>query len=75
MELPKQGNVYVGDNQGNRIEKFDSNGRFLGQWGSQGSGDGQFGYVFKLAVDKDGNVYVTSDGGYDRLQKFSPVAK
>jgi hypothetical protein len=39
-----------------------------------GGGDGQFNYVFKLTVDKDGNVYVTSDGGFDRLQKFKPVS-
>lgn len=71
----RQGNVYVGDNQGNRIEKFDGNGKFLGKWGSLGDGDGQFDYVFKLTVDKDGNVYVSSDGGFDRIQKFKPVSQ
>jgi DNA-binding beta-propeller fold protein YncE len=36
-------NVYVGDfGENNRIQKFDSNGNFLGKWGTTGSGDGQF---------------------------------
>ena len=26
----------------NRVEKFDSNGNYLTQWGSYGSGNGQF---------------------------------
>jgi uncharacterized repeat protein (TIGR01451 family) len=44
--------------------------RFLRLWGSQGTGDGQFGsYPYGVAVDATGNVYV-SDRGNDRIQKF-----
>jgi hypothetical protein len=64
----------VGDNLGNRVEKFDGIGTFLGQFGSTGVVDGAFGYVLQVTVDGQGNIYVTSDGDSDRLQKFKPVA-
>lgn len=42
---------------------------YVDQWGSQGSGDGQFESPQDIAVDKDGNVYVT-DSMNNRVQKF-----
>ena len=42
---------------------------FLLQWGSKGTGSGQFDGPGSVAVDDDGNVYVT-DVGNDRVQKF-----
>jgi hypothetical protein len=43
---------------------------FLLQWGSVGSGNGQFGYPRGVAIDPSGNVYV-ADTGNDRIQKFN----
>ncbi len=40
------------------------------QWGSQGSGNGQFDEPVGVAVDNGGNVYVT-DMGNDRVQVFN----
>lgn len=34
------GNVYVADSGNNRIQKFDSIGKFIATWGSSGSGNG-----------------------------------
>ena len=51
-----------------RVQKFDTNGNYLGQWGSHGTGDGQFTYsAFGIATDPAGNVYV---GDSTRIQKF-----
>ncbi len=50
-----------------RVQKFDSNGNFITQWGSLGSGDGQFSAPKDVAVDKSNNVYVVD---YNRVQKF-----
>ncbi len=36
------GNVYVADVFNRRIQKFDSTGTYLTQWGCLGTGDGQF---------------------------------
>jgi DNA-binding beta-propeller fold protein YncE len=43
---------------------------FLLQWGSQGSGEGQFDGPAGVAVDSSGNVYVT-DFNNHRIQKFT----
>ncbi len=44
-------------------------GRFILQWGSQGSAAGQFEEPVDVAVDGEGNVYV-ADLGNKRVQKF-----
>jgi DNA-binding beta-propeller fold protein YncE len=69
-----QGNIYVMDTNNARVQKFDSQGNFLLMWGSEGSGEGQFGDILnpregRLAVDTLGNVYVI-DLKNSRLQKF-----
>ncbi|MEZ4705573.1 MAG: choice-of-anchor Q domain-containing protein [Caldilineaceae bacterium] len=44
-------------------------GQYLFQWGSPGSGDGQFADPYGVALDAAGNVYVV-DSGNSRIQKF-----
>jgi len=78
MATDKFNNIYVNDPQegpngsGNpRVQKFDTNGNFITKWGSYGSGEGQFKDPEHLAVDSDGNVYV-SDKANNNIQVFSP---
>jgi hypothetical protein len=40
-----------------RIQKFDSNGGYLAQWGSTGIGNGQFNFPQGVARDGQGNCY------------------
>ncbi len=42
-----------------RIQKFSTDGKFLMKFGSSGSGEGQFNRPSGMAVDKDGDIYVT----------------
>ena len=42
VAVDSSNNVYVADAYNNRVEKFDGNGNYLTQWGSYGSGNGQF---------------------------------
>ena len=67
----RAGNIYIADGIGNtnRVAKFDKDGRFIRQWGSTGSENGQFNGVKSLAVDAQGNVYV-ADAGNKRIQVF-----
>jgi hypothetical protein len=67
----RAGNIYIADGIGanNRIAKFDKDGRFLKQWGSTGSADGQFNGVKALAIDAQGNVYA-ADAGNKRIEVF-----
>ena len=75
MAFDSNDNLYVVDNlegsgtPSSRVQKFDSNGNYLTQWGSQGTNDGQFDTPKQIAVDTNDNVYV-ADEGNDRVQVF-----
>lgn len=72
------GNVYIADSGNDRIQKFDSDGNFLLQFGSFGSantaiiGDkpGKFSFPSDVTVDSSGNIYV-ADEENKRVQKFN----
>ena len=51
------------------ITDLAPDGSFLGTWGSEGTGPGQFLVPTGIAVDADGNIYV-ADEGRDDIQKF-----
>jgi hypothetical protein len=67
----KAGNIYIADGIGNtnRVAKYDKDGKFIRQWGSTGSENGQFNGVKSLAIDAQDNVYV-ADLGNKRIQVF-----
>ncbi|MDO8673004.1 MAG: TIGR03663 family protein [Dehalococcoidia bacterium] len=73
VAVDRQGNIFVMDSLNRRIQKFDANGKFLAQVGSEGSGDGEFmpntGGAWGIAVDAEGFVYV-ADTWNHRIQKF-----
>jgi DNA-binding beta-propeller fold protein YncE len=63
------GNVYTV--VGNGIQYFTADGSYLGAWGEEGSGDGQFNGPYGAAVaPQTGNVYV-ADTFNDRIQYFT----
>ncbi len=74
VDVDGQSNVYVTVASQNRIEKFDSTGKFLTQWGSKGAGDGQFDSPSYITTDAAGNIYV-SDTGNNRIEKFDGAGK
>jgi sugar lactone lactonase YvrE len=68
----KQGNIFVSDGYTNhRVVKYDKNGRFVRQVGSEkaGSEPSQFNTPHGIAVDGEGNVYV-ADRANHRMQVF-----
>ena len=74
VALDGDGNVYVADYQGHRIQVFNSEGNFLRKWGSEGSEDGQFYRPWGVAIDNDDNVYVAdwnnTDCSNNQIQFF-----
>jgi sugar lactone lactonase YvrE len=57
--------------QNGRIVRYDEDGKFLSEFGSVGSGPGQFDLVHGIAVDKEGRIY-TADRTNNRIQVFTP---
>jgi tripartite motif-containing protein 71 len=72
VAVDSTGNVYVVDNNNNRIQKFTSDGEFITKWGFSGSRSGQFMLRVPsgLAIDSSNNVYVTDQNNH-RIQKFT----
>ena len=60
--------VYVADSGNNRIERFNLEGGEPMQWGSYGSGPGQFSYPRGVAANES-EVIVTDDDNH-RIEKF-----
>ena len=73
------GNIWVADQGGNRMEEFSATGTYEGQIGcsgtsacSGGNGNGQFEVPYDSAIDASGNLWVVDCGGVnDRVEEFS----
>ena len=70
MALAPDGSLWVADSGNHRVEHFSSAGAYLGQFGSEGTGNGQFSSVSSVAVDAEGNVWV-ADASRGRVQEFN----
>ncbi|MEZ4767872.1 MAG: hypothetical protein R2844_05535 [Caldilineales bacterium] len=63
-----QGTRYVPLAFQNLVFKMDEDNQVIGQWGSQGAGNGQFDTPMLLVIDSQDGVYVSDHTG--RIQKF-----
>lgn len=63
------GDVYVADTENDRVQKFDSKGKFILQFGGTGDAPGQFFSPQGIAVDRMGNVWV-ADTLNGRVEEF-----
>jgi DNA-binding beta-propeller fold protein YncE len=78
--LDGRGNLYLTEMDDALIYEYTTAGTLVRKWGGYGSDPGQLTFPEKLALDTQGNVYVTefgspsfegSQGENDRVQKFS----
>jgi hypothetical protein len=69
------GTFFISDGYDNsRVVKFDKNGKYLMEWGTKGTGPGQFQLVHGLAIDANHQVYV-ADRDNKRIQIFDENGK
>ncbi len=66
------GRVYVMDTGNKRVAIFDESGQFLSQFGTVGLAPGEFDEPVGIAIGKDGTLYVT-DTWNQRIQTFAPA--
>jgi tripartite motif-containing protein 71 len=66
------GNVYFGDvDAGRTVDKYDSAGNFLTEWGGVGNGPGKYQYPGYLDIASDGSV-VIADSRSDNVVVTTP---
>jgi DNA-binding beta-propeller fold protein YncE len=64
------GRIYISDGYGNaRVLEYNSKGERVRQWGTAGTGPGQFNQPHGIAIDDQGTIYV-ADRNNARLQRF-----
>jgi DNA-binding beta-propeller fold protein YncE len=64
------GDVFVADGYGNsRVMKFSRDGKFISQWGTRGTGAGEFHLPHSIVIDNQQRVIV-GDRENDRIQVF-----
>ncbi|MDO8270809.1 MAG: peptidyl-alpha-hydroxyglycine alpha-amidating lyase family protein [Gammaproteobacteria bacterium] len=69
------GDIFIGEGHSNapgstaRVLKFNSNGEFIKEWGSLGTGPDQFQQPHSLAMDSKGRLFV-ADRGNNRVVIF-----
>ncbi|MGB9677272.1 MAG: 6-bladed beta-propeller, partial [Candidatus Ratteibacteria bacterium] len=75
LAVDSNGRIWVVDGENSRVQVFDSEGNFLFKFGSYGTGNGQFKFsavAGNIAIDLNGNAYVTDDGTMaGRIQIFN----
>lgn len=69
------GDFYVTDGYGNaRVLKYDRTGKLIKQWGTKGTGEGEFNLPHAVVLDAAGRVYV-GDRENNRVQVFDADGK
>ena len=73
MLVAPNGDIFIADGHdaggNNRIVKLSSDGRFITEWGSTGTGTGEFQDPHALAMDSQGRLFV-GDRANSRIQIF-----
>lgn len=70
-----EGDFFISDGYGNRrVAHFDAQGRFVKQWGSEGTAPGQFALPHSIAADAQKRLYV-ADRNNARIQVFDTQGK
>jgi YD repeat-containing protein len=69
VAIDSHGELLIADEGNNRIEVLSEAGAYISQFGSKGSGNGQFSEPVGVVIS-EGSLYV-ADEGNDRIQQFS----
>lgn len=71
LALDKDGLLYVSHMMKHKISVFDPDGKFVREFGKQGSAPGDFEQPGGIAVGPDGSIYI-ADQANQRVQRLTP---
>ena len=72
LAVDSKGHILVSDELRHQVKIFNTDGKFLGQFGGLGDGPGQLAFPTDLAVDDRDRIYVV-ERQTARIQVFEPV--
>jgi tripartite motif-containing protein 71 len=73
--IDASGDLWVDDNDNNRLVEFSPSGTVIGTYGSHGSGEDELNNPLGLAIDPTSGDVVVSDTGNNRIEVFGPTGK
>jgi NHL repeat-containing protein len=62
--------LFIADTFNNRIQKYETNGTLITQFGSLGMADGEFNTPLDVAIDSQDKIFVTDPFNH-RIQVFA----
>jgi hypothetical protein len=74
LAFGQDGSIYVAEAAARRVQRFDKNFNFMMSWSGVPTPSGNFSFLTGIAVDPDGNVWVSDSGGAV-VSKFSPEGR
>lgn len=75
LAVAPDGNLWVPDTHYHRVMVYTPAGKLIRQWGSPGTGPGEFVFPTDVAFDDKGRVFISEYGDHDRIQVFDQQGK
>jgi sugar lactone lactonase YvrE len=74
VAIDADGNVYVTEFNGDRVQQFTPDGVLITTWGGTGAEPGDLAAPIDVDIDAEGFIYI-SEAGNSRVQKFTPTGE
>jgi DNA-binding beta-propeller fold protein YncE len=68
----RDGNIVVLEPHYSRVNHFTPDGKLVAQWGTHGTNDGELAFPRAVAVNSQGEMFVSEYGRRERVQRFVP---
>jgi len=69
IAVDNKGHVFITDPEGFRVIEYTTDGQLIQTWGDYGSTPSTFGLAAGIAIDSQGNIWI-SDAGNNRIMRF-----
>jgi predicted membrane-bound mannosyltransferase/sugar lactone lactonase YvrE len=70
IAVDNKGHVFITDPEGFRVIEYTTDGQLVQTWGDYGTTTSTFGLAAGIAIDSQGNIWV-SDAGNNRIMRFA----